>query len=212
MKTEELIGALGAQPLPAPALDPRRLGAQVVALVALVVAVFLAVLGPRDGLGQALAEPLVALKTALPLTLAALAYPLALASLRPEARPGARGWLLAAPGAVTAALWGITFLRTPAPARFAEVSPASLAECLVLIPLISALPAWAALKLAQRGAPSHPARTGALLGLAVSASAAAGYSFFCIRDNPLFYITWYGVAIALVTLASALAGHRWLRW
>lgn len=214
MKTEALIAALAeaAQARPARPLAPLKLAAQVAVLAGLAAGLFLLLAGPRDNLGNAMAQPLVATKTALPLLLALIAYPLAFASLRPDARPARRIWLLALPGVVAVGLWLATFVRTPAPARFAEVSPAALAECLALIPLISALPAWAALRLARRGAPAHPGRSGALVGLAVSASAATGYSFFCIRDNPLFYLTWYGVAMAIVTLVSAHFGRRWLRW
>lgn len=214
MRTEELIGALeaAAQARPARMLTARRLGAEVAGLVALAVAVFLLTFGPRDNLGAVIGLPLVAIKTALPFTLALITLPLALASLRPEAKLGPRLWLFALPATVAVGLWALTFLRTPAPARFVEVTPGALAECLGLILVLATLPALAALRLARRGAPTHPARAGALFGLAVSAGAATGYSFFCTQDNPLFYLTWYGVAIAAVTLVSARLGARWLAW
>ena len=52
----------------------------------------------------------------------------------------------------------------------------------------------------------------ALAGLAAGAGAAAGYSLFCTRDNPVFYVPGYGLAIGLVALLGAWAGRRILRW
>ncbi len=51
-----------------------------------------------------------------------------------------------------------------------------------------------------------------MAGLVVGAGAATGYSFFCLQDNPLFYVTWYGTAIALSAVAGAWLGARRLRW
>jgi hypothetical protein len=51
-----------------------------------------------------------------------------------------------------------------------------------------------------------------LAGLAVAAGAATGYSLFCVQDNPLFFVTWYGAAIVIVAGLCALAGGRVLRW
>ena len=38
------------------------------------------------------------------------------------------------------------------------------------------------------------------------------YAMHCIEDSPLFYVTWYGLAIGGVTLVSTLIGARVLRW
>ena len=80
------------------------------------------------------------------------------------------------------------------------------------LPRFLALPLWVVLRLAARGAPTRPALTGTLAGLVVGSGAAAGYSFFCLQDNPLFYVTWYGTAIALTMIAGAWLGARRLRW
>lgn len=211
MRTDDLIGAL-AQAANPPPLNLARLGAEVAAVTALAGALFLALAGTRADLAAHLVQPLIALKTAFPLTLALIALPLMLRSLRPEARLGAGAALFALPLLAAAALWLWTFTHTAPPARFVDVGVLSLAECMGLILAISALPAWATLRLIMRGASLHPARTGALAGLAVSAEAASFYSLFCTQDNPLFYLTWYGTAMALVTLAGAVLGRRWLRW
>jgi hypothetical protein len=38
------------------------------------------------------------------------------------------------------------------------------------------------------------------------------YATHCTEDSPLFYVTWYGLAITGVTLAATLIGARVLRW
>lgn len=209
MKTEDLIANLAAQPAPPPLLAP-RIAWQMAAATALSAALVLAVIGIRDDLLTAITSPLVMAKTLLPAALAALTLPLLLARLRPQSRPGL--WPLALPGLVAFALLMAGFATRPAEARFIDVSPFSLSECIGLILLISAPPTALALRLMRRGASTQPALTGALTGLAISAGSATGYSLFCTQDNPIFYVVWYGTAIALATLAAAIAGSRLLRW
>ena len=62
------------------------------------------------------------------------------------------------------------------------------------------------------GAPLRPALAGAAAGLAAGGLGAALYAAHCTDDSPLFVAAWYGVAIAAVAAAGALAGARWLRW
>ncbi len=64
---------------------------------------------------------------------------------------------------------------------------------------------------AARGQPG-PALSGALAGLAGGGLGAAVYAMHCTEDSPLFWVTWYGTAIVVVTVASTLIGSRVLRW
>ena len=64
----------------------------------------------------------------------------------------------------------------------------------------------------RRGAPARPALTGALLGLASAGGIAAGYALHCTEDSPLFFVSWYSLAILLVAGLGALAGRRVLHW
>ena len=134
-----------------------------------------------------------------------------MALLYPEER-SAHPLRLALPLALAAGLWGGGFVTLPDAARFAQFTPLAIVECVGLILVIAALPLWVVLRLSARGAPTRPALTGALAGLVVGSGAAAGYSFFCLQDNPLFYVTWYGTAIALTMIAGAWLGARRLRW
>lgn len=210
MNTDELILSLAQKPA-APALHPGRIGLVMLAVTGLSIAVFLAVFGMRDGLPGLLAQPLIAAKTLLPALACLLALPVLLTLLRPEGR-GSDLMRLLLPLALGAGLWGLGFALRPAAERFADATLFSVVECVGLILVIGAVPLGTAMRLLQRGATVRPVLAGALAGLVVGAGAAAGYSFFCLQDNPLFYVTWYGVAIALLTGAGAVMGWRWLRW
>ena len=142
----------------------------------------------------------------------ALSVTLLLRLTRPEARLGLIPLAYALPVGLAAALWiGAFVLRVP-DQRFAEVGMASLAECLGGVLTLSAVPAIAALRILRKGATSHPRLSAALAGLTAASGAAAGYSLFCTRDNPLFFVTWYGLGIVIVTLLAARYGKPLLEW
>lgn len=211
MKTDDLIGLLAADALPPPPLRTGRIAGFALAAVVAVTGLFLAVAGARDGLAAAFARPEVAAKTVLPLILALLALRMALADLRPGARrPGWR-WLML-PLSLAVALWVWAYAALPPALRFADVTQFALEECLGLIVSLSILPLILFLALMRQGASLAPARTGALAGLTTGCATAVGYSLFCTQDNPLFYVTWYGVAVLIVSALGAIAGWRFLRW
>ena len=53
---------------------------------------------------------------------------------------------------------------------------------------------------------------GRLAGLASGGLATAIYALHCTEDNPLFFVTWYGLAILLMAGVGALCGRWVLRW
>lgn len=210
MNTDDLVARLAAEPAERP-LNPAGMMAAVLIAAAASCALFLALAGVRGDLGRAIAQPLVLAKTVLPAALALLVLPMAMRLARPDAgrMPVA---LILLPVAAAAALWAIGYATRPPAARFAEVTVPSVAECLGIILLLSVVPVAVALRVLRRGGTLRPRLTGALAGLGASAGAATGYSLFCLQDNPLFYVTWYGAAMALVTGAGAVLGGRLLRW
>jgi hypothetical protein len=58
----------------------------------------------------------------------------------------------------------------------------------------------------------HPGLAGALAGLLSGTIGATIYAAHCPDDSPLFLMTWYGLSVAMMTLAGALLGARVLRW
>ncbi len=210
MNTDDLIATLALRPAPPP-LRAGWLGLELLAAIAGSAALFLAVAGSRAGLPGLWENPLIAAKTLWPAISCLVALPMLLALLRPEGRiahPARLGLL----PALAAALWIAGFAGRAPAARFAEFAALPIVECVGLILVIATVPLWLALRLAARGAPTRPALTGAMAGLVAGTGAAAGYSFFCLQDNPLFYVTWYGTATLLSMAAGAWAGARRLRW
>ncbi len=211
MRTDDLIARLALSPAAAP-FRPLPIAGATVAVIALCSAGFLAVTGLRADLAVALASPWVVAKTLVP----AMVFVLSLAAVMVMARPGraARGLVraLALPVAVAAGLWVLAYADLPADRRFADVGAFSLSECVGLISLLSALPAAVLVGLLRHGATTRPRLVAFLAGLAAASGATTGYSLFCVQDNPLFFVTWYGVAILLVACITAVFGTRLLRW
>ncbi|KGJ02850.1 hypothetical protein SAMN04487972_12715 [Paracoccus halophilus] len=209
--TDELIARLAEDP-PPPAFSPRRIAALAMASIALPAAAFLLAAGMRPALLSAWVNPLVPLKTALPLAICVLSLLTLLRLARPGARPGIAGWLLLTPVAAATVLWLGAFALLPPAERFAEVGIASVGECLGAIILLSIIPTVCILRLLREGAAMNPPLSGALVGMTAAAGAATGYSLFCTQDNPLFFVSWYGLALLVVTGAGAAFGGRVLRW
>jgi hypothetical protein len=212
MNTDDLIARLAHDPAAQP-LRPIRIGAGIVAMTLACIAVFLMVAGPRADLVTALTTPVVAMKTLLPLLLCVGALCAALRLMRPEAGNTLRfARMGVAVALLCLALYALGFTTQPRPLWFGDLSTMSVSQCLGLIVLLS-LPALAvSFALVRKGASTAPGRSGAALGLAVSAGATAGYSLYCTQDNPIFFVTWYGLAILITTALGALAGNRLLRW
>jgi hypothetical protein len=211
MRTEDLIRTLAADATP-----PRPLAATLAsglppALAAAAAAVGLT-LGYRPDLGSAMFDPVSAARYVLPLLLMALALPLVLRLARPEGAEGARLWplLLPALGAGGLVIWALA--TTPAQGWGMAWVGKTMIWCLVSIPALSVLPAIAIFAMLRRGAPTAPRLAGMTAGLAASGGAAAAYALHCTEDSPLFYVSWYGLAILAVTAGCAWVGPRVLRW
>jgi len=84
--------------------------------------------------------------------------------------------------------------------------------CMTAIPLMS-LPLLAgALYGLRHGAPTHPAVAGAVAGMLSAGLAATLYASHCTDDSPLFVMTWYSIATALVAAIGAFVGSKVLRF
>lgn len=210
MKTDDLIRVLARDTLAEPPLV-RGLMAGLVPALAIALAGLLGVMGPRADLVQALANPLSVMRFVLGLALGALALIAALRLARPGQGRGVVLPVLVVP-AVAGALWIWAWVATPDEGRQMAMVGKTLSACLTTIPALSVLPVAAGLLALRRGAPTRPALAGAMVGLGSGGLAAAIYALHCTEDSPLFYVTWYGLAIVGVTLASTLIGARALRW
>jgi hypothetical protein len=207
--TEDLIDDLARRRPPPPFL-PDRVATIVVTSVVAAVLSFWLTFGMRPDLPAALAAPIMLIKLALPLSLAALALWLALASARPGARAPAA--LLFIPATVALFLFGWRSAAVPDGQLWSELVGQTAAACLVSISTLALLPIGLGLAALRHGAPTQPVLSGALMGLASGAGVAAGYALHCTQDSPLFFVTWYGLAMVITTTFGAIAGDRFLRW
>ncbi len=211
MKTDDLIRALAADTVRRPHLRTTLVLGMVPSLTIAVLAVWF-VLGFRADLLTALVTPISVARILLTGVLGLAATRLALLLARPEGGQVARLWPLAAVAAAALGLLLWAYVATPADARQMATVGKTMTTCLVAIPLLSVLPVATLLYVLRQGATTAPMRAGFVAGLAGSGFAAAIYALHCTEDSPLFYVTWYGLAIMGVTLVSTLIGARALRW
>ena len=212
MDTDQLIRTLAADS--AYRLRPMWL-ALTLALVSaapITIAIFFWRLGVRPDIMTAMHNPFFDLKFAVTLGLAIPAIAISLHLSRPEASLRGWLWLLVIPvGLLVAGIAGEIMLPQRLP-MMARLIGSNSRICLTAIPLMS-LPLLAAALIGLRhGAPSRPALTGAIAGLLSSGLAATLYASNCTDDSPLFVITWYSIATAMVASIGALAGNRLLRF
>lgn len=211
MKTDDLIRGLAADMQPT-----RGLGVGLAwalaggALCALVL--FAIMLGPRAGMPGLIGEPRILLKFAVTLSLAVAAGWTVLRLVRPGASAGGPAWLLLLPVAILALGVAGDLLMTPRASWMPGLVGHYAGYCMTLVPVLSAPILGAVLLALRRGAPSSPTLAGAVAGLVAGGIGAALYAFHCVDDSPLFLLTWYGIAIGIVTAVGALIGRRVLAW
>ena len=212
MDTDQLIRTLAADSAYRTRPMWLALTLALVSAAPITIAIFFWRLGVRPDVMTAMHNPFFDLKFAVTL---GLAIP-AIAISHHHSRPGAslRGWLwlLVIPvGLLVAGIAGEMMLPQRLP-MMARLIGSNSRICLTAIPLMS-LPLLAAALIGLRhGAPSRPALTGAIAGLLSSGLAATLYASNCTDDSPLFVITWYSIATAMVASIGALAGNRLLRF
>jgi hypothetical protein len=212
VKTDDLITALVADRVTAP---PKPKGAIMGALMAgavIAAILFMSILGYRHDIAAAAETYRFLFKFVVTLTLAVSAIALILQVFRPEASLGRSLWLIAvAPALLFAAAVAELFVM-PSATWMPRLIGTNARFCMTVIPLLSIVPLFAILWALRQGAPARPGLAGALAGLASGGIAATLYASHCIDDSPLFVMTWYPLAICLVTLIGYLAGRRWLAW
>jgi hypothetical protein len=84
--------------------------------------------------------------------------------------------------------------------------------CLLLVPVISALPLAILVAFMRPFAVADPALAGAIAGAGAAAIGASFYALGCTNDSPLFVLVWYGFAGLIVTGVGAALGRRFLSW
>lgn len=211
MKTDDLVTLLATDATPPHRVWP-GLALWMMLPVLTLGAGFLWAIGIRPDLATALVGQITLWKWLLPMMMLGAGMASAARLSRPEGRVGyaplAAGLaLLLAAGLV---MWRLSVL--PA----ADWRPAMMGKthliCLSSIFGLGLPGLLLGLGILQRGATTRPAFCGLVAGLAVGGLAAALYATHCNEDDPLFFVTWYGLAILSLGALGAALGPRWLRW
>jgi len=211
MKTDDLI-TLMAQDAPAGLRYGRALALALGVGIAVSVVLLVTTVGIRHNMASVFETARVLFKIAVTFMLAVLAARLAVRIGRPGAETRGPALLLAVPALMVAAAVAAELFVLPADAWPASLVGRNALFCLFFVPVLSLAPLAGQFWALKKGAPENPTFAGAAAGLAAGAIAAAVYAWHCPDDSPLFLATWYTIAIAVVTMAGALAGRRWLRW
>lgn len=211
MRTDHLINVLAAdsertRPVEA-ALPP-----VVLATAAVVGAVFFGVTGPRPDLAAALSGLNVLIKHVFPVLLAIGSFWAALRLARPDADFGRSAMVLGAVPLILLAAVVAELRLQPEQNWYALFMGSTLLFCLTAISVMSLPLLAASLWVLRRGASTRPALTGATAGLLSGSTATAIFAFHCIEDSPLFYASWYSVAILAIAALGGMLGSRFLRW
>lgn len=211
MKTDDLIDLL-AQDSAVPWKIGRILGYATVVGTVIAGTVFFIGIGFRPDIASAMETVRFLFKFVVTLSLAIAAIGALLRMARPGARLGLWGWAFAAApvllgGAVIAEL-----IVMPESTWVARLVGHNARFCLTLIPLLAIGPLACLLLALRQGAPSRPGLAGAVAGLAASGIAATFYAANCNDDSPLYVMTWYPIATAMVVFVGYLAGTKFLKW
>jgi hypothetical protein len=211
VKTEHLVQALVADQARGDRSLGRLLAVALLAGGVISLVLFLATLGPRPDLVPALSTWRFDLKVALVAAALGVAFVLCRALGRPvpAARPGRYLLALAAIAVLAVA---IELAVAPMDTWGRRLVGSNSLICLTAVPAFSLAPLVAVLAMLRSAAPSSPALAGAAAGLVAATAGALLYAFHCFDDSPLFVVTWYGLAMAVVTTIGWLAGRKLLRW
>jgi hypothetical protein len=211
VKTEQLVQVLVADRARAGRSPGRLLTIALLAGGAISLGLFFATLGPRQDLVPALSTWRFDLKVALILVALGVTFALCRALGRPVLLPHPGRYLLSL--AVLAAIAvAIELAVAPMDTWGRRLVGSNSLICLTAVPAFSLAPLVAVLVMLRSAAPSSPALAGAAAGLVAGSAGALLYAFHCFDDSPLFVVTWYGLALALVTTVGWLVGRRVLSW
>ena len=168
-------------------------------------------MGIRPDLTIAATSLLVVWKWVLPGALLAAGISLAVALSHPESRPRKAWWIALSAAALGLGLFMTRAVIMPPSDWMTAITGYSLPACLASIICIGLTGLIGGLAVLRRGATTRPGLSGLAIGLGSGGAAAFLYALHCNQDDPMFYVTWYGMAILGLGLVGAIAGQRFLR-
>jgi hypothetical protein len=211
VKTDDFIDLLVKDSTP-PWRFRSVLALAIVGGIAIAAVSFFIGIGFRPDIAEALRSDRFLFKFVVTIALAITATGAARRLGRPDASLSRRDLALGIAPALLACAVIIELTVVPESQWMPRLVGHNARSCLTLIPLLSIGPLGCLLVALRQGATPRPGLAGAVAGLAASGIAATFYGSNCTDDSPLFVMTWYPVAILIVTTVGYLAGRRLLRW
>jgi hypothetical protein len=211
MKTDHLIELLAQDSSPTRSFRLMLIAAVACSIV-IAGTVFFTRIGLRPDISEAVKSSRFLFKFVVTITLAVSATATALRLGRPGESLGLKGLVLAAAPALMMVAALVELLIVPEDRWIPRLIGHNSRFCLTLIPFLSVGPLACLMIALRQGAPSNPGVAGAVAGLAASGIAATFYAANCTDDSPLFVITWYPIAILIVTALGYLIGRKLLKW
>ncbi len=213
MKTDDLVNLLAQDTAPvAPGAASRRLGLALACSLPLSLLILQWDYGVRGDLWRVMALPMLWVKLAVPLAVAAAGLLMLRRLASPGVGPGRSGWLAAAAIGLLWALAAWRWVEMPQAARMPALMGQTWRTCVVNIGLIG-LPVFVAAFWMLRGmAATRPRRAGAAAGLLAGGAGAAVYALHCPELTAPFLAIWYVLGMLLPAAVGAALGPRLLRW
>lgn len=205
---DELAGAIA----PVRPLGDHRVHISLLGLGIVGVVLVAATLGVRADLVAGAPHPMFFVRGGLLLVLAGICAAAAAAMARPGVGRGNRAWLAALAMAAILPLSALALAIIDPAGTFHAVWWPSAITCLVVsltaavgfaVPMVLHL---------RRGATVAPERAAIVTGLAAGSLGVLVYSVHCPANHVAYIGLWYGLAIALATLAARLVIPRLIRW
>ncbi|WP_454855293.1 NrsF family protein [Rhizobium binxianense] len=211
MKTDDLINLL-SEDAPVRMRLGRMMALALLIGIAISVTLMVSTVGVRHNMQTVFETARVFFKICETLLLAILASRLVFQIGRPGVPLKTRGLALLLPAVLLAIAIATELFVVPEQDWTTSLIGKNAAFCVFFIPVLSLAPLAGFLLALKNAAPGNPGLAGAVAGLAAGGIAAAIYAWHCPDDSPLFLVSWYGLAIAIVTVAGLLIGRRLLRW
>lgn len=205
---DQLAGTLD----PVRPLSDRRVHVSLVGLAIVGMVLVGATLGARADLIAGSPHPMLFVRSGLLLVLGGICAAAAASMARPGVGRGNRAWLAALAMASILPLSALALAVTDPVGTFRAVWWPSAITCLA-VSLTAAMAFAVPMVLhLRRGAPVAPERTAIVTGLAAGSLGVLVYSVHCPANHVAYIGLWYGLAIALATLAARLIIPRLIRW
>jgi hypothetical protein len=214
MRTDDLIARLAAETgVVRPHAVERRVALHLMLGGAAAVVLLVVLLGLRPDMVEAAGTVTFWMKFGFTALVGALGVAAACRLARPGATLKPAFWIAAATPFLVIGGMAVVELLAVAPAdRRAVWLGSSWQTCPAWILVVSAPVLLAVTLSMRRFAPTRPALTGLVLGMAAGGVGATVYGLHCQENAAAFLATWYVLGMAIVGALGAAIGPRALRW